>query len=310
MLGGVPSVIPDIPICACLLACYISFAVTNMTIFQKNRIRKYKFFPTVFLFGFCMARVATLVLRIAWATRPHNVRLAIAANILVNAGILIVYVLNLVFAQRILRAEQPKLGWNPILNMVFKVLYALIGGVLAMVITSAVLSVYTLNMDTLHACRDVQHAAITYLLVFVTLPIFLLAVAQFLPTPPGGKESFGQGGMATKKLTILTSSCLAILIAGFKTGTAWMPPRLKTHPYWFDSKACFYVFNFACEILILFVLTVSRPDKRFYVPDHSKGPGDYTRLRSSHGNHGTEDAAEEATEIGSEDRPSMEKSEV
>lgn len=110
--GGLPSVIPDIPVCAVLLAIYIAFAATNMTIFQINRRRHHKFLPTVFIFGFCMSRVGALVLRIAWATRQHNVRLAIAAGVFVNAGVLILYIVNLVFAQRILRALQPKLGWN------------------------------------------------------------------------------------------------------------------------------------------------------------------------------------------------------
>ena len=37
------------------------------------------------MFGFCMARLVTLSLRISWAVHPRNVRLAIAASIFVNA---------------------------------------------------------------------------------------------------------------------------------------------------------------------------------------------------------------------------------
>ncbi|KAJ9663341.1 hypothetical protein H2198_000858 [Neophaeococcomyces mojaviensis] len=275
--GGVPSVLPDVPIAAVLISIYLGFAITNMTIFQLNRKRHYKFFPTVFIFGFCMARLATLVLRIAWATRQHNVRLAIAANIFVSAGILIIYVVNLLFAQRILRATQPKIGWNPVLSTVFKVFYGGIGAALIMVITASVLGMYTLNMSTLKAVRDVQLAASTYLLLFVTLPLLLLILSQFLPNS-GSEEQFGQGSMTKKKLIVLAVSCLSITIAGFKTGSAWMPARPISNPAWYQSKACFYVFNFAFEILILIVLTATRPDRVFYVPNGSKRAGDYTRL--------------------------------
>jgi hypothetical protein len=57
-----------------------------------------------------------------------------------------------------------------------------------------------------------------------------------------------------------------------------MPPRLVTNPPWYDSKACFYIFNFSLEILLLGILTFTRIDKRFFVPNGSKQAGDYTRL--------------------------------
>lgn len=226
-----------------------------------------------------MARVATLVLRIAWSTRQHNVRLAIAANILVNAGILIIYVLNLIFAQRILRAEWPRLGWHPAVKVGLTILYSWIGGVLVMVITATVISVYTLNQSTLRAVRDVQLAAVTFLLVFTTLPLWTLAFAELAPRKDG-RETFGQGSMLKKKWVVTAVGCLSVTISGFGTGTAWMPPRPITRPAWYHSKAAFYVFHFTLEILILCILTFSRVDKLFFVPNGSKKPGDYTRLRS------------------------------
>lgn len=227
-----------------------------------------------------MSRVGALVLRIAWATRRHNVRLGVAAGVFVNAGVLILYIINLVFAQRILRALQPKLGWNPALSIALKVCYALIGGVLVMVITAAVLSVYTLNMSTLKAVRDVTLAASTYLLVFDTFPLILLALAHFLPASDE-QENFGESSMSKKKLIVLVAGCLVVLQAGFKTGTAYMPARLAAHPAWYQSKAAFYTFQFTIEIIILAILTISKPHHVFHVPNGSKKAGDYTRLRLS-----------------------------
>ncbi|KAK6953807.1 hypothetical protein Daesc_003769 [Daldinia eschscholtzii] len=282
-VGGVPSVIPDVPISALFIAIYMIFAATNMIIFQLNNRRAHKFVPSVALFGFCMARIVTLTLRIAWANRQTNVRLAIAASIFVNAGILIVYVVNLIFAQRILRAKQPSLGWNTALRIAYKVLYVGIACALIMVITAVVLSMYSLDPYTLRACRDVQLTSGTYLLVFTTMPVFLTAAAYLLPRPPS-QEMFGYGKMRTKAVIVIATACLCMLTSGFKLGTAYSPPRPLNNPAWYHGKAPFYVFNFAVEILILCILTLARIDKRFHIPDGSREPGHYSgRVESSSG---------------------------
>jgi hypothetical protein len=276
-IGGLPTVSTDVPVDAVFIFLYVCFAATNMTILQLNQRKGHKFLPSGALFGFCMARIVTLSLRIAWSTEQHNVRLAIAANIFVNAGILIAYVINLILAQRILRATHPELGWNPILRAAYKVLYAGIGAALALVITSVVVTAYTLNPSVKQDCRDVQLAAITYLLVFTCLPAIHVALAVFLPKSQHS-EHFGEGSMTSKLIVVAASSCICMLIAGFKTGITWMPPRPISNPAWYDSKACFYIFNFSLEIVLLGLLTISRIDKRFFVPNGSKRAGDYSRL--------------------------------
>ncbi|KAL2819260.1 hypothetical protein BDW59DRAFT_151556 [Aspergillus cavernicola] len=277
-LGGLPSNLPDVPVCAVFLALYVCFAVTNMTIFQKNRRRNHKFILSGMMFGFCMARITTLVLRIVWANRQLNARLAIAANILVNAGILLIYVINLILSQRILRAKQPHIGWHPIPRTGSKVFYYLIPGALIMVITATVVSVYTLDPDTRASCRDVQLAALTYLLVFSCLPLLHVAAAVLLPRSQD-QETFGEGSMIAKVVIVTLSSCMCIMISGFKAGANWSPPRPVSNPAWYHSKACFYVFNFMLEILILCLLTFSRIDKRFHIPDGSTQPGDYSAIK-------------------------------
>lgn len=278
-LGGVPNVSLDVPICAVFIVIYLFFAVTNVVIHQTNRRRQHKFLLSIFLTGFSMARVATFALRIVWAERQHNIRLAIAANIFVSAGILIVYILNLVLAQRILRAMQPSIGWNPILRVAYKALYASIGAALVMVISSLVISLYTLDLHTRSKCRDIQLTAITYLLIFTCLPLIHILVAILLPTPQDA-ETFGIANyqnMRTKVLIVTASSLLCLLITGFKAGVNWSPPRPARNPPWYDSKASFYSFTFMLEIFVLAILTFSRIDKRFWIPDGCTGVGDYTR---------------------------------
>ncbi|CAJ2512471.1 Uu.00g054860.m01.CDS01 [Anthostomella pinea] len=275
-LGGLPSVLPDVPVCAVFMLLYAAFAATNMTILQVNLRRKHKFLLSGLLFGFCMARITTLAVRIGWATHQHNVRLAIAANIFVNVGILIVYIINLIFAQRMLRAKQPRLGWHPSISIALKVLYGGIAAALVCLITSAILGSYTLDAHTLQQCRDIQLTAITYLLVFTTMPLWLLLLAHVLLPRDADQELFGHGSMRSKLIILVLSSCTSVLIAGFKAGAIWSPPRPATDPAWYHSKAAFYVFNFSLEVLVLGLLTLSRIDKRFHIPNGSKGPGDYS----------------------------------
>ncbi|KAI1367262.1 hypothetical protein F5Y08DRAFT_326872 [Xylaria arbuscula] len=279
-VGGLPEVIPDIPISAVFLVLYLTSAVTNMTILQINLRRQHKFIISGALFGFSMSRIITFILRIVWALHQHNVRLAITANIFVNAGVLVVYVVNLIFAQRILRSRQPTLGWHPIISTILKVFYGGVGVSLILVIYSVVQGAYTLDPNLLRITRDIQLAATTYLLVFTTLPIWLQVAAHFVLPKSADAEKFGYGSHRAKVAINVLSTCICITIAGFKAGTAWQTPRPVTNPAWYHSKPTFYVFSFVLELLVLAILVLSRIDKRFHIPNGSKGPGDYSRRPS------------------------------
>ncbi|KAI1866400.1 hypothetical protein JX265_007701 [Neoarthrinium moseri] len=277
IIGGVPTVTLDVPISAVFLSLYLAGAILHISIFTTNRRRGHKFFMTWLLNVFCIIRVVTCSMRIAWATTPKNPSLAIAAQIFNNAGIIIVYIVNLIFSQRIFRAKKPQLGWNKALGLAFNAIYCLIVGTLIMGITVLVISINTTNVRTLQSIRDVTLASATFILVVAILPFIIVMVAYLKPTPCS-QESFGTGSMAAKSLVVLSSTCLAIIIAGFKAGTSWQPARLAPDPAWYHSKPAFYCFNFVLEVIILAIFLLSRVDKRLHVPDHCKSPGDYSRL--------------------------------
>jgi hypothetical protein len=88
-LGGIPTKSVDIPICAVLLACYLGLGATHMTIFRRNRAKGRSFKPSVLCFAFCMARLVTFVMRIVWATKPTNPSVAIASNVFIAAGVIL-----------------------------------------------------------------------------------------------------------------------------------------------------------------------------------------------------------------------------
>lgn len=264
-----PSVGIDIPISAVFMVLYLCFAASNMTIFQLNRKRNHKFLISGVLFGFCMARTVTCIMRIVWATRQHNIRVAIAAQIFNNAGVLIVYLVNLIFAQRVLRAMHPKIGWNHALSHVFHASYALLAGTLIMVITATVLMFYTLDPQTIQACIDCQRAAVIFLFILTAVPLVLLAASFLLPRSEDREETFGIGSIKIKAILLTATACLATTISGFKLGTTWESARPMNDPAWYDSRAAFYCFGFMLEILILCIYIFGRVDQRFYVPNGS-----------------------------------------
>lgn len=227
------------------------------------------------IFGFCMARIATCVMRIVWATRPTNISIAIAAQTFVAAGVILLFVVNLIFAQRIIRALRPSSGWHPIFSGFFIALYVLIGINLIMLITANVQSFYTLNKNTMRIDRDIQLYGQTYNALMAFLPIVLVIGGLLIPrkTPV---EKFGNGRFRSKIYIVLLASFILTLGAAFRLGTNSETPRPRNNPAWYHSKACFYVFNLTLEFLVVVLYAVARVDLRFHVPDGSKGPGHYS----------------------------------
>ncbi|KUJ16379.1 uncharacterized protein LY89DRAFT_782644 [Mollisia scopiformis] len=274
-LGGMPTKGLDVPITSVFLVLFVLGAVTHMTILQINLRRGHKFIMSGLLFGFCMARIMTCTMRLVWSTYLTNISVAIAAQIFVAAGVLILFIVNLIFTQRIIRATHPHLGWAKTFSWAFKIYYACIIGLLIALITCTVDSFYTLNKSSRRADRDVQLLGSTFFAVAAFLPIPLVLGSIIIPKKTR-VEKFGSGRFRTKIYVLLFSSFILSLGAFFRAGTAYVP-RPRNDPAWYDSKACFYLFNFTIEIIVVALYAVIRVDKRFHVPDKSHGPGDYSR---------------------------------
>lgn len=264
-LGGVPAVGVDVPIDSVFIVLFALSAVGHMFIYQTNRKRGHIFRVSLPLFGFSMARIVSNVLRIAWATHQTNVRLGIATTIFFNAGTLILYVVNIVFGQRLFGAACPKVTSHRIFKAIFTGLYILVGLSLAAVITSIVQSFYTRSIYIHMIDRDIQLTAITYLVVLTCIPYFLI-VAFLVAAKKNIPTKLGSGSWTSKIVVLLVGTSLCVLIAGFKCGTSWETPHPQTNPAWFDAKWAFYVFGFVPEILVSYTYIVMRVDRKFYIP--------------------------------------------
>jgi hypothetical protein len=264
-----------------LATLFVVGAVANMTIFQRNRRRRYKFLFSFLIFAFCMARVVALSLRCAWAAHQRNVRLAIASQVLTSAGVLILFVTNLVFAQRVVRAWHPFFGWSKPVTAVFGGLFVSAFAVLVMVVTVTVHSFFVTDEKVRALDHRVQLFCTTYLAVFAILPVVLVALAVVVPRRTR-IDKFGEGHFRTKFALLAFTATLLSVGAIFRAVVNFYS-RPVAHPAWFHGKAPYYCFNFAIELIVVYVYALSRIDKRFHIPDGACAPGHY-----SFGNAGTD----------------------
>ncbi|KAF3384522.1 hypothetical protein F1880_003061 [Penicillium rolfsii] len=267
-LGGRPIKNVDIPICSVFLAAFLGFGISHMVLFRRNLARGHKFIPSAATFGFCMSRVVANVTRIAWACYPKNISVAIAAQIFVAAGVLLLFILNLLYAQRMLRSAFPAFGWSRPVSWAFKVLYVLVVISIIMVITVVIQSSYTLNANTHRIDRDIQLYGVTYFAIVSFLPLPMVSLL-LLFADEKNLDSFGSGSWRTKGLIVLVAGTLLCLGATFRAATSWMRPHPIYDPPAYMHKACFYVFDFGLDLSVVILFLFSRVDKRFYVPDGS-----------------------------------------
>ena len=172
-----------------------------------------------------------------------------------------------------------------------------------MVITSVVQTAYTLNTNTLRIDRDIQLYGSTYYAIVSFLPIPLVFGGLVVLPRKTKVEKFGSGRFRSKIGFLVVASALLCLGAAFRCGsvyhsiplrfhaypspernadlktnrTAYMSPRPRNDPAWYQSKACFYIFNFGVEILVILMYLLVRVDRRFWVPNGSRAAGDYSR---------------------------------
>ena len=300
-LGGLPTIGVDVPICSVFLVLFIIGAVAHMTILQTNQKRGHRFLISGMTFGFCMSRIVTMVMRIVWANYPTNVKVAIASTIFVAAGVVLLFVINILFVQRIIRASHPNTGWHPLFHYFFIAIYVVIVLSLTALITSVIQSFYTLNLNTKRIDRDILLYGVTFYAVISFLPILLLIAALVIPRTTR-VEKFGSGRFRHKIAILIVASVLLCAGATFRAAVNYAGgTRPRTNPANYQDKACFYIFNFTVEILVVYLYVIVRVDKRFHVPNGSHGPGDYSRKPESDLEKEVRDESAEGMRITSEE---------
>ncbi|KAF4968695.1 hypothetical protein FSARC_3981 [Fusarium sarcochroum] len=298
VLGLIPSRLPDIPISSVLIVIFVLSATFNMTVLQLNLRRKHKFLLSGLLFGFSMARMMANVLRIAWAVHNDNARLVIAASIFANAGVLLLFIVNLILLQRIIRAYHPIIGWSKSLGWAFRFLYSCVVACLVMVIISVVYSYYTTEPHIKSQLRTVRLTAAVFLAILSFFPIPAVIITLLLPRS-SPVDRFGSGSMHMKIILLIFTAALLSLGASFRAAGAFIQ-RPVDNPGWFNSKAVYYCSNYLIELIVVGSYSLSRFDRRFHVPNGSSAPGHYSsggpsRTREKQNNADEETLDDEVT---------------
>ncbi|KAK4574722.1 hypothetical protein LTR86_001563 [Recurvomyces mirabilis] len=281
-LGETPSILPDVPVCAVFLFLFILAGAGHMFLLKYNARHGRKFIICGMLFGFCFTRIFANSARIAWAVHPTNVKIGIAAQVAVYAGIILLFLANLFFTQRIVRAQHPHIGWSKPFSIAFPMLFVIIVATILALIVGVIYSFYTLSEFTLRAVHDIQlYGESLYAVVsFLPIPIVLTSVVARRIQARNGTakpvDKFGAGTMRTKIAMILGTSTLLCLGASWRCATLYLPVRYLTEqPPWYYSKTCFYLFNFTIEWCVVAFWGLMRIDKRFHIPNGAKGPYSY-----------------------------------
>jgi hypothetical protein len=272
-VGGVPTPSVDDPVSSVLAFLFLIATAAHMAVFQINKRRDHLFIFSAMMFAFSLIRAVALILRIAWASYPGNVRLAIAANILAQAGTILVFLINLFFAQRILRGYNPNFGWSKPARILFRFLFASVVISLIMVIATTVQSFFTLNQAARDTAHKVQLFGGTYLAVLAFLPIPIVVLAVVVPRKYV-IEKFGSGSWRAKLFLLLFTASLMTLGAGFRAGTNYAP-RPVNDPAWYHSRGPYYAFNYVLDLVVTYLYLLVGFDKRFHIPNGANGPGSY-----------------------------------
>lgn len=222
----------------------------------------------IILFLFAGERVLTCMLRLVWAYRLVHVPIAVAAQVFVQAGVLLLYLMNLLLIKRIWVKQVPGVRLQHRLKVFLGLLSMCTVSTLIMVITSSIISVYTLDQRIVTLCLNIQRASETYFVLFATDPIPLLFTLRYLSRDQALQTvDFNTPTIQSYKRRKVAFVCLSTLLcltnAGFKAGVVWMPVRPPFDPAWYHLRACLYAFVFGTELCVLLLCFVARVDLMF-----------------------------------------------
>jgi hypothetical protein len=228
-----------------------------------------------------MTRIIATSLRIAWSQHPRNVSLGMAAGIFVYAGIPILFIANLFFAERIVRAQHPHFGWARPFSAIVPASIIITIPTILVLISAVIVQFYTYQAGPQQAVRDMQLYGQSFFAVLATLPLFIVGISSAARAHPNIRmtrtmDKFGSGSMRAKIAISIISAIILSVGAWYRAGTAYLQPTPQNAPSPdYFSKASFYVFNFTLEIIVVYSWLALRIDTRFFVPDGAKGPFSY-----------------------------------
>ncbi|KAG6360402.1 hypothetical protein INS49_011461 [Diaporthe citri] len=262
LLGGnPPNKSVDLPVTVFFLLLFLLGAFTHISIYRANAKRGHKFLLSDLMFDFCMIRSVT------------------SAQIFFNGGAAVIFVVNIFFAQRIVRSMHPGVGWSVPFSLGTVILAISVPPVIILQITSiSVFFLSTDNPDRADAAVALLKTGSSWNIWLVSFPFLVTFLACSIPGPK--PEKFGSGNLRVK--TSLAMLGAALLATGATVRTyATFNPRPPNSGDVLYSKPVFYITQFSFEIIVVALYAFARIDLLFHVPNGSSQPGDYSANRAA-----------------------------
>lgn len=254
-VGGTPTPGVDDPICGVLILIYVILAVFHLTLRLKQHV-DHRSRLGFLLFIFSYVRTIALVLRIAWASRPTNVNIAIASNVFTAAGVVILFIINLIFTRRVLYVYV-RGGRRRVFDWALRFLIFCVAASIVMLIIATVYSFFTLDAAKRLMCRKIQLFGATYLALLAFIPVPAAILALIFRNDVARENDVTRRRFRAKVQVLLITGVLLTIGAGFRCGTSF-DARPLGHVAWFHHKAAFYCFNFGIEIIVLCFYAATR----------------------------------------------------
>jgi hypothetical protein len=185
----------------------------------------------------------------------------------------VIFAINLVLTQRVLRAIHPKLFWHPVVSKLFVFLLGSVPFFIIFNIVALSASFFVTSASGAKTTKDLLFLGSSWNLWLCLFPIIFIGIFGTIPSPTK-IENFGIGRFRFKIVLVIYSSATLFIGAIVRLIAA-----AQTHPIdnpgQVDSKPIFYLTGFVLEILVVILFVLARFDLLFHIPDGCTGPGQY-----------------------------------
>jgi hypothetical protein len=186
----------------------------------------------------------------------------------------VIFAINLVLTQRILRAIHPKIFWHPAVSLFFTFLVASVPFFIIFNIAVLTASFFVVTAEGAKITKDLLFLGASWNLFLCVFPLITLSIFAVFPSPTP-IEKFGIGRFRTK-IVMLVYSAATLFIGAIVRLIAAAQSHPINMPGQVDTKPIFYLTGFMLEIFVVVLFAAARFDLRFHIPNGCTGPGQYS----------------------------------
>ncbi|KAK4653237.1 hypothetical protein QC762_511668 [Podospora pseudocomata] len=260
--GVIPTPPVDIPLCSIFLFLLLLPIPLNLTLHHLSLYRhRHPGISTrplipILLSVFCLLRILALSLRIAWSVHPSNLRLEIAAVVLSMAGIILLYIANLIITRRWVR-DYVIFGYRTLVKGFFRFWAAVVIICLVMAVVVSVNCYFTHDGVILRECRNVLLVAVAVLTFVAFIPVLTVGVVMVGDLEDHEVIDGEYSRFRSRSGLLAVTALLLTLEAGFRLGVMF-DPRPWGEERWYHSRAAYYCLGYVLEVVVVWLLTGGR----------------------------------------------------